>query len=197
VKIGGLVSRFRDWWRRRRGTPFTPSDRERFLLSEHLFYDIQMTFVLADVLMGMLQNPAPSPLDDLVRSALLESFLARCRSCVEFFWHDRRKWEDALAADYFAPGEWKKMRPNRPHRLNRVVTQKVGWGGMHLTYPRARTTGKPKEKEWEPIRMCAALEPAVRLFIDRVDSTQFDPAWFPHIRPVLDGFKAKYGSVTP
>lgn len=185
------------WWRsRRNATPYMPTEAELRLLSEHLQYDIQMTFDLAEVLNSILTPPS-SPLDHVVRNAILESFLVRARSVVEFLWHDRRKQEDALAADYFPPGEWKKMRPNRPHRLNRLVTQKVGWGAMHLTYRRARTTGNPQAKQWEPIKMCAALEPTARLFIDNVDPAQFDPTYFPAIRPYLDGFKAKYGHVTP
>ena len=89
------------------------------------------------------------------------------------------------------------MRPARPVRLDRLVTHKVGSGAMHLTYTRARTTGNPQAKQWEPVRMCAALEPTVRLFIDNVDAAQFDPHWFNAIRPVLDNFKAQAGHIQP
>lgn len=193
-----LFARLKVCWRRRRKpTPFTPAAAERYQLSEHLQYDVQMTFDLADVLATLFVGPPAAVADLVVRNAALESFLARARSLVEFFWHDRRKQEDALAADYFPPGEWKRLRPNRPQRLNRLVTQKMGWGAMHLTYPRTRTTGNPQAKQWEPLRMCAALEPTVRLFVQKVDPAQFDPQWFPHIEPVLDRFKATYGHVTP
>ena len=185
------------WPLYRRAAPYTPTDAERHMLSEHLQYDIQMTFDLSDVLFSLFVGPPATPLDQVVRNALLESFLVRARSVVEFLWHDRRKQEDALAADYFPPGDWKRMRPDRPQRLNRLVTQKVGWGAMHLTYPRARTTGNPQAKQWEPVRMCAALEPTARLFIDNVVAAQFDPHWFNDIERVLDRFKAQYGHVTP
>jgi hypothetical protein len=186
------------WPLYRKAAPFTPTEAERRDLSEHLQYDIWMTFGLAAVMLNAPSTSPPNPvLDLLLSNALLESFLARARSVVEFLWHDRRKQEDALAADYFPPGEWKRMRPARPQRLDRLVTAKVGWGAMHLTYPRARTTGNPQAKQWEPIRMCAALEPTLRLFIDKVDASQFEPQWFDDIQRVLDRFKAQYGYVTP
>jgi hypothetical protein len=190
--VGGIGIR---WPLYRKPAPYTPTEAERYQLSEHLQYDIQMTFDLAHVLNLRFQTPPATALDLLVNNALVESFVARARSLVEFFWHDRRKQEDALAADYFPPGEWKRMRPARPQRLGRLVTAKVGWGAMHLTYRRARST--PADKQWMGVEMCAALEPTVRLFIDNVDASQFDPHTFSAIQPFVDRFKAQYPHVQP
>jgi hypothetical protein len=45
--------------------------------------------------------------------------------------------------------------------------------------------------------MCAALAPTARIFIDKVDPAKFDARFFSYIKPCLDRFDAKYGSVTP
>ena len=176
--------------------PFTPTADDLRVLSEHLQYDIQRSFALAHVLdlrEQHFQTHTPTLLDTFEHHAILESFLVRTRSVVEFLWHDRRKGQDFLAADYFPPGEWKRMRANRPQQLNRLVTERIGWGGMHLTYRRARAT--PADKQWVPIRMCAALEPTVRLFIEKVDASQFEAQWFDDIPWVLERFNAQYGHV--
>jgi hypothetical protein len=148
------LSASRQWWRARgsKGEQFTPSDEELRKLTEHLQYEVLMTFDLADALASMFMAPPSKPLDLLVRNALLEAFVIHIRQLVEFFWRDRspkRKvtQQGAYAADYFEPGEWKLLRPARPNRLDRLLTGKVGWGVVHLTYGRARST--PKDKEWE------------------------------------------------
>lgn len=142
--------------------------------------------------------PPSSQLDVVVRNTLVEAFTIHIRQLVEFFWDDRRPnatLKGAYAADYFEPGEWKRLRPGRPQRLNRPLTGKVGWGVAHLTYDRARST--LLDKQWEAAHMCAALAPTVRLFIDNVDSSKFDRPLFDQIGPCVDRFDAKYGSVTP
>jgi hypothetical protein len=198
VKIGDAL---RQWWRDRgKGELFAPSDADLHELSEHLYYEVMMTFDLADVLNAAFVMPGGPPQAHLVRNALLEAFTIHVRQLVDFFWSERSlKWKltqrGAYAADYFDPGEWKRLRPTRPQALDRVLTGKVGWGVAHLTYPRAHVT--PTQKQWEPLKMCAALELAVRCFVDNVDPAKFDPQWFPHIEPCLDRFKAKYGAVTP
>jgi len=65
------------------------------------------------------------------------------------------------AADYFGPDEWSRLRPQRPATLNRLLTSKVGWGVVHLTIDRARST--PQDKEWNALEMANALVPALSL----------------------------------
>lgn len=200
MKIGGLVSRFRRWWEGRGVEEFTPSADDLRQLTEHLQYEVQMTFDLADVLNSVFAGPPATPLDQVLRNATLEAFTIHLRQMIDFFWSDRsprRKLSqrDAFASDYFDPGEWKQLRPTRPPSLNRLLAAKVGWGVAHLTYGRAQST--PLDKQWVPVRLCAALAPTARLFLQHADPAKFDPAWFPHIQPVLDRFAAKYASVTP
>jgi hypothetical protein len=179
---------------------FTPSDADLRKLSEHLFYEVQMTFDLVDMLNTAFTSPVASPQMLLVRNAMLEAFTIHVRQLVDFFWGERSpKWKQtqrgAFAADFFDRGEWRQLRPQRPQALNRPLTGKVGWGVAHLTYPRAYVT--PQQKRWQPLDMCASLMPAARAFIDHVDAAKFDAQWFVQMEPCLDRFTAKYGSVTP
>ena len=176
---------------RRKPAPFTPTPDDLRQLSEHLAYEVQTTFDLAAALIPTSGEPHASM---VVRNAVLEAFTIHLRQLVGFLWDERPAKQTepaAYAADYFAPEEWAGIRPTRPPELDLEVSSKVGWGVAHLAYRRGQTT--PEEREWPPIKLCTALEPAIRCFIDNVDRTQFDPAWFDLIRPRLDNFKLSYG----
>lgn len=64
---------------------------------------------------------------------------------------------DALAADYFPPGEWARLRPERPQILNDALRRRVGWGVAHLTYGRASARGEVDLEPSMPMR--AAVDP--------------------------------------
>lgn len=165
---------------------FTPSADELRRLTEHLHYEVQMTFDLAVLLTG---SHVPNL---LVRNAMVETFPMHVRQLVDFFWKERssnRKGErDAFAADYFDPGEWAMLRPERPPELG-AVWVKVGWGIVHLTYGRANVT--PEEKLWQPLAICRVLVPVVRCFIDNVDPAKLDPEWFDAMRLCIDRFSSR------
>jgi len=165
---------------------FTPSDDELRLLTEHLCYEVQMTFDLA-MLLASLQVPRRP----LMHNAMVESFPMHVRQLTDFFWKGRssnpKAERDAFASDYFGHGEWTALRPECPPELD-AVWEKVGWGIVHLTYGRANVT--PQEKEWRPLLICQALAPAVRCFIDNVDPAKMDPEWFDPMRQCIDRFSA-------
>jgi hypothetical protein len=176
---------------RRKPAPFTPTPDDLRQLSEHLAYEVQTTFDLAAALIAISGKPHASM---VVRSALLESFTIHVRQLVGFLWGERPAQQTepaAYAADYYAPEEWARIRPTRPPELDPVESSKVGPGGAHLTYRHGPTM--PDEREWSPIKICTALDPAIRCFIDNVDRAKLDPAWFDLIRPRLDNFESSYG----
>jgi len=144
------------------------------MLTEHLFYEVQMTFYLA----WLLPNTQGTVLDPLARNAQIEAFTIHLRQLIEFLWRDRdrdaRK-GDAFAGDYFAPGEWANLRPERPAILSAAVHQKVGWGVAHLTCGRANST--EQDKQWNIAALASALPPAIICFTDNVDSAKLDPSW--------------------
>lgn len=149
--------------------PSTSSAEDLRSLSEHLFYEVQMTFGLATYLVstrGTVTNL-------VTRNAEIEAFTIHVRQLIDFLWKDRPEGSastDAYAADYFAPGEWAKIRPERPAILNNALRRKVGWGVAHLTYDRARSTFD--DKQWDPVALAGALAPAVICFADNVDPSK-------------------------
>jgi hypothetical protein len=147
-----------------------PSADDRLMLSEHLFYEIQMTFDLA----GRLCRPVAGPLDITERNSQVEAFAIHVRQLIDFFWGERRRTEDkmdAFAADYFVPGHWDAIRPDRPAVLTEELRRKVGWGVAHLTYDRAWTP--PAGKNWDVERLAGALVAVVLEFAASVDQSQF------------------------
>lgn len=164
---------------------FTPSDDELRLLTEHLCYEVQMTFDLA---MLLVSSHVPN---QLVQNSMVETFPMHVRQLTEFFWNERssnsKAERDAFAADYFDTGEWAALRPECPPDLS-AVWEKVGWGVVHLTYRRANVT--PRQKEWRPLLICEALAPVVRCFIDYVDPAKLNPEWFGLMQLCVDRFSA-------
>jgi hypothetical protein len=83
-----------------------------------------MTFDLAGLLAS---SHVPNV---LVRNAMVETFPVHVRQLTDFFWKGRsstpRVNPVACAADYFDPGEWAALRPEKPADLDAVLA-KVGW----------------------------------------------------------------------
>jgi hypothetical protein len=151
---------------------FTPTDDDLRLLSEHLCYEVEMTYSLAA---WMVAHRGEG--DQLAANAVLESFTIHLRQLIDFFWPEnpRRSGDapDALASDFFEEGEWERLRPERPEILSEAIRKKVGWGVAHLTYGRARA--KPEDKEWAFVALAHALAPAVIAFVDNVEPRKLVP----------------------
>jgi hypothetical protein len=156
--------------------PFTPSDDDLRLLSEHLQYEVMMTFGSA---LSLLESQGT-----LNRNAVLEAFTIHVRQLIDFLWTDRSERPtstDAFASDYFAPDEWANLRPERPAILSEELHRKVGWGVAHLTYDRARST--LQDKQWNPIALAQALAPAVICFADNVEPGKLEARYLDDIKP--------------
>jgi hypothetical protein len=161
--------------------PFTPSGQDIRLLSEHLHYEVWMTFELARLL-TLRQMSAGS---QAIQNAELEAFTIHVRQLYDFLWGDRStkpSSTDAFAADYFSAGEWARLRPAPPAILDKALRKKVGWGVAHLTYGRANSTFA--DKEWVPIKLAQAFAPAVICFADNVDPALLDPAHLADLKPL-------------
>lgn len=134
-------------------------------LTEHLFYEVQMTFFLA----AQLDTPTGSRLDVSLRNAQVEAFTLHLRQLTEFFWgepdRDRVR-RHAFASDYFDEGEWERLRPELPS-----ILAPDGSAFPRLSYE----TGwaRPVEKVWDLVTQAFALAPIVIRFADTVDHSQF------------------------
>ena len=169
---------------------WTPSAEDRRMLTEHLFYEVQMTFDLARRLtMGAGTHP-----DLTLWNAQIEAFTLHLRQLIDFFWCERERFKsgDAFAADYFDEGEWATLRPARPAILDSALKRKVGWGVAHLTYERAWVT--PADKHWDVQNLARALAPAVVRFVDDVDHAQFGPGFVNGMKTCALIFLDAFGS---
>lgn len=157
-----------------RAKPWTPDDDDRRRLTEHLTYEVEMAFYLAlmiDARAGTVPDPSQ-------RNADIESFTVHLRQLVEFLWRDGPQNMDrknAFAADYFAPGEWAKLRPERPAILDKLLHERIGWGVVHLTYDRAWV--QPKDTWWDVRPLAQAFGPAVLRFVENVDAGKLAPSF--------------------
>jgi hypothetical protein len=82
---------------------YAPKADDLLLFSEHLCYEVEMTYALAG------WHLAPDSENVLLRNAMLEAFTIHLRQLIDFLWPqgDRRVGDtpDALAADYFETAE--------------------------------------------------------------------------------------------
>jgi hypothetical protein len=81
---------------------------ERRAISEHLLFELQMMFLMADRLRRHLSGEYVLPGD--IKTACIESLVVHVRSLGEFIWgspHDEHP-HDALASDFFPDGEWEE-----------------------------------------------------------------------------------------
>jgi hypothetical protein len=165
----------------------TPSADDVRLLSDHLFYEVQMTFHFAPLLAGA--RPPETGLEQLAINAPIEAFTIHVRQLIDFLWNDRTarsRATDAFAGDYFAAAEWAKLRPTRPEILNDALRKKIGWGVAHLTYGRARST--QQDKQWDFVGLARGLAPALVCFADHVDATKIEPEHLAGIRFYAERF---------
>jgi hypothetical protein len=151
---------------------YTPSDDDLRFLSEHLCYEVEMTYSLAT---WMARGYGKA--DALAANAVLEAFTIHLRQLIDFFWPGKQRYlgppPDALAADYFEAGEWDRIRPERPDVLSKAIRRKVGWGVVHLTYGRA--WAKPEDKQWPFVELAQALAPAILAFLDHLEQGKLEP----------------------
>jgi hypothetical protein len=169
----------------RKRRPWEPTAEDRQALTEHLFYEVQMTFFLA----GQLDAPTASRMDVSLRNAQVEAFTLHLGQLVDFFWGESQRFgarRDAYAADYFAPGEWARLRPGRPSILEKALRDRAGWNITHLTYD--RQTFRPVDHVWDAVSQAFALAPVVKKFIATVDHSQFTPGYVNGMKICLEMF---------
>jgi hypothetical protein len=151
-------------------------------LSEHLRYEVTMTFALIDQLLG------PRYWDQQVAlNALIEAFTLHVRQLIGFLWPERVREGDELAADYFEPGEWERLRPERPEVINEAQYRKISWGVAHLTSRRAR--GAPEDMQWPFLEIGQALAPALLCFLDNVDRSKLEAEDYNAMRVSVEAFR--------
>jgi len=109
------------------------------------------------------------PLD----AAALEAFCVPARALIEFLWRDRKERDDprpkprrenAVAADWFASGEW-AYEAELPNEV-RDVGARTGWGVAHISYDRL---SERKVEAWDFVDIAHRISHRFACFAADVD----------------------------
>jgi hypothetical protein len=143
------------------------STEELRAFSEHLLYELQMLFRLADRLRSHTDGEEQLPWE--VEMACIESFAIHTRALAQFIWRDRtgdRHPDDAFASDYFPPGEWATLRDRVQRSAIDGLSARTGHEVAHLSYK--RTAIAEEERSWPFDVIAGVIGRAFRLFLENV-----------------------------
>jgi hypothetical protein len=155
-----------------------PTQSELVAFSRHLLYDVQLFFREGRTLVRTRLELSP-PIAWEVEMALVESFALHARSLVDFFFKDKGRPDDALAAHYFEPGAWKDLRPAPGPWIREVKhpeLDRVGKEIAHLTYH--RVTLAERAKGWPVAQIAGAVGAIMRAFVENVSARNVVPEFF-------------------
>ena len=140
-------------------------------LSEHVLYEVQMLFAMADHLRDHVKGNVTLPWP--VLTAFIESFAVHTRVLYEFLWHDPsakpnpKSTHDGFASEYFPPGDWAKIRDNVQKKKLEGLWARTGSEIVHLSYKRIALS--QEAKVWEFDVVAGVYGMAFRLFLKNVD----------------------------
>jgi hypothetical protein len=151
---------------------------------QRLLPEVQLFFAAGRMLTRTRLNLRPR-LPWLLETTVLESFALHARALIDFFFKPKRSWpHDALASDFFAPGEWEDLRPEAGPWIQLVRGAKldrVGAEIAHLRYDDAATL-QAQARGWPVLQLAGAVGGVLRVFIETaprqlMTSAFVDPAW--------------------
>jgi len=155
---------------------------DRRAISEHLLFELQMMFLMADRLRRHLSGECVLP--DDIKTACIESLVIHVRSLEEFIWgspHEEHP-HDALASDFFSDGEWEETRKRIQKSSLRKVAPRTGREVAHLSYKRL---GVPEEKrQWQFDVIACVIGVALRLFLEGAPRDALCEDFEPRLRGV-------------
>lgn len=151
-------------------------------MSEHLLFELQMMFLMADRLRRHVVGEYV--LSDDIKTACIESLVIHVRSLEEFIWGNHRDEHpnDALASDFFPDGEWEETRKRIQNSSLRKVAPRAGREVAHLSY---RRLGGPEEaRQWQFDVIACVIGVALRLFLEGIPPNSLCEDFEPHLRAV-------------
>ena len=159
---------------------WTPDAGDRQGLTEHLFYEVEITFFLA----AQLHAPTGARLDVSLRHAQAEALTLHLRQLTEFFWGEparERETRHAFAADYFPDGQWARVRPELPSILvpDGSAFERLSYDGRW---------SRPADKVWDLVTQAFALVPVVTRFSETVDHSQLTAGYVNGMRICAEMF---------
>lgn len=151
-------------------------------LSGHVLYELQVLFGTAEVLQHQVLSTESDP-DWLTQMVYLEAFLVHARGLDHFLFRDRAsdhaRNDDGLAEDFFDPGRWKEICPDKEKTLDRL-SSRVGKEIAHVTY--TRTTVTEDAKGWQFAQIASSIGRPFRVFIDNVEQERVIPDFSEKVR---------------
>ncbi len=144
------------------------TDQELQEASEHLHYEFWMLTSLAKALGSGIASQG------WLTNALLESFVIHFCGLLDFLYAERSKPDDVIAADYFSPGEWEKLKPPLSESLKKA-RGRAHKEVAHLTYERLNVT--PEKKPWALISIANEIQIVMNVFLEHVPKHRLGHRW--------------------
>jgi hypothetical protein len=140
---------------------------------EHVVYEFDMFLWLAQVCGSGAKLGAPSAADAArLSNVLIECFVVHLRNVIDFLYLDRPKATDVVAADFFDPGAWERLRPAISGTLE-TAQVRANKEMAHLTTD--RITGSPPEKAWDFSSLATEIRPLMRLVARNALAARLSP----------------------
>ncbi len=141
---------------------------------EHIKYEFEMFIWLGQVFSNLsVSIGAPSARDaTLLNYVLIESFAVHVRNIIDFLYKRNPKSTDVVAADFFDPGAWAKIRPPQSSAIN-AAHFRANKEIAHLSTE--RIAGNPPEKEWPFADLVVEMKPLLRLFASNALTSRCSP----------------------
>jgi hypothetical protein len=138
-------------------------------ISDPLLYELQLLFGAAQILRDDIQGPVAGTLPWAQKMVCIEAFALHARALEAFLWDEPRKLhpEDALAIDFFEPGQWEVIRDRIQRSELDELRDRAGHEIAHLSYKRV---GKGEvARRWKFDVIAGVIGNAFRLFLENVD----------------------------
>ena len=137
--------------------------------SEHLYYEFWMLVGLARILSSGSFGPG------VISNGLIESFTIHARLLLDFFFDQKPRPDDVLAAHYITDlAAWEMYRGDESNLLKKLDAR-VGKEIAHLTY--GRLTVAPQEKAYEFLAIAKELHSLMERFNERADQDLLGDSW--------------------
>ena len=144
------------------------SEDELKRVSHHLHYELWMLSETANALSSGISERGWR------LNSLLETFVLHVRAVSDFFYAERKKEDDVLAADFFPDGRWASLRPNETDLLKRA-RNRAHKEIVHLTYERLNVT--PETKPWPFLEIVRDVDSVLRVFLENIPTQLLNEEW--------------------
>ncbi len=133
--------------------------------SEFLAYEIWMFYSIADIFIKQLPIA-----DNIIKNALIESFVIHLRNLIDFFYNDKPKSDDITVINFVnancIPEITEKIKLARKRAHKEVA---------HLTLKR---TFKSEDKQWDIIDLKKEFKLLIDIFVKNMNNSLITGRWY-------------------